>query len=225
MQDNSSVVGSILNGFGFSVQAYTVVAGKDLANHNLYTRVLRSVSSGYAADSFSVVHGGNRTGNMCSMAYILHVCPRNVRSIGYEVIAVFIVLISVAVGICPGTELFALVHPYIVCQVGVRVHHAVVQYGNDNGRIACAFLPCFIATGIASGRRPGDDFACVVLLVEIVLTGVDVMPLIGKSGVRKSSSRYSATGGSPLLQGGLADIAAAVFNIIGTFDTLVSLNF
>ena len=216
MQDNSSVVGSILNGFGFSVQAYTVVAGKDLANHNLYTRVLRSVSSGYAADSFSVVHGGNRTGYMCSMAY---------RSIGYEVIAVFIVLISVAVGICPGTELFALVHPYIVCQVGMRVHHAVVQYGNDNGRIACAFLPCLIATGIASGRRPGDDFACVVLLVESVLTGVDVMPLVGKSGARKASSRYSATGGSPLLQGGLADIAAAVFNIIGTLDTLVSLNF
>lgn len=103
------------------------------------------------ADSVSVVHGGNRTGYVRAVTDVAYIRPRNGRGIVYEVISVSVVLVSVAVGIRAGIEFLFVVYPYIACQVGMRIHHSVVQYGNDNGRVARAFLPCFVAADIASG--------------------------------------------------------------------------
>ena len=151
MQDDGAVVGGILDGLGFSVQAHAVFSGEYLANHNLHARILRAVSSGNAADSVSVVHGGNRTGYVRAVTDVAYIRPRNGCGIVYEVISVSVVLVSVAVGIRSGIEFLFVVYPYIACQVGMCIHHSVVQYGNDNGRVARAFLPCFVAADIASG--------------------------------------------------------------------------
>ena len=88
---------------------------------------------------------------MRAVTDVVYIRPRNGRGIVYEVISVSVVLVSVAVGIRSGIEFLFVVYPYIACQVGMRIHHSVVQYGNDNGRVARAFLPCFVAADIASG--------------------------------------------------------------------------
>ena len=85
------------------------------------------------------------------MSGVVGICPRDNGAVRYEVITVSVVFISVSVIIFIAIQIFLFVHPDVVFQVGVGVHYAFIQYGNDDRGVSFALCPCLYTAYVASG--------------------------------------------------------------------------
>lgn len=180
LQDDRAVVGRILDRFGLLVQRGAHVARKDLARHDLHTAAAAVVSAGDAADAPAVaVDGGDGSGDMRAVARVALARPGNQARVLHEIVAVNVVLIAVAVGVFAGIEHLAVVLPHIGLQVGVGVHHTLVEHGDDDRRIARAHLPRLHAIDVATG----DDLRVRIVLLERIVARIVVMPLVFQRGI------------------------------------------
>ena len=147
--------------------------------------------------------------------------PCDVSGIFYEVVAVFVVYITVVVGVFSGVKLFAFVYPNVVFQVRVGKHHSLVQYGNNNGGVSCAFLPRFVTAYVASLYGSVVER---ILVLKVVRTCIVVMPLIDQSRVCERSRCSAGAGCSMALQCRFIDVYPMCIGLVGALDVTISLH-
>ena len=133
---------------------------------------------------------------------------------------VALISVSVAVGLV-ALGCLARVAPHVVLQVGMSVHHALVEHRHDDGRVACAGLPrlgCIhVATRLGLGLVGVEVFETVVAFAQVA-----IMPLEVEAGVVGQSVASAACGF--LLQGFLAQEDALGVGVVGTLDASVGLH-
>ena len=165
---------------------------------------------------------------MRAVARVALARPGNQARVLHEIVAVNVVLIAVAVGVFAGIEHLAVVLPHIGLQVGVGVHHTLVEHGDDDRRIARAHLPRLHAIDVATG----DDLRVRIVLLERIVARIVVMPLVFQRGIgfeRQSQPRKvdvilgSARRGEALC-GGVAHVGFQPLGVVGALDPVVALH-
>ena len=148
------------------------------------------------------------------------IVPRYLAAVCHEVVAVLVAGIAIAVSIHRRALCLASVGPHVGGKVGMGVHHAVVEHGDDDRRVASARLPCLDDIDVAACLCSG---VVIVKALEIVvsLAKVVVVPLMGKAWV--GGERRGARCGY-WLEHALADIDAATVGS-GAFESAVGLHF
>ena len=202
LQDDSPVIGGILDTPRLIGNGAAVRPRIDLDRHNLHAAVGRSVASGYAADCLSVtVDRANRTGHVRTVSCITVIVYGYAPRIAAEIVAEIVSGIAVSIVILVRTVDLVLVDPHIRPQIRMRPVYTFVHYGHDDRRVARTFFPCFKTAHVCTGFRIPER------------TVVDVVPLFRQLGVVKRLSAGSCGLGTNRNRHRLAHIIAPEFAV------------
>lgn len=178
LDDRSSVVGGILDGFGGSGDSPRggVVAREYLARHEFHPVVAPRAASHAANADAVVIDGGHRTGHMCPVpriAFVLAADPDLAipgdGTARDEVIPVNIVDIAVPVVVGTRSPVFLLrIDPHVRRKVGMRIFHALIHDGNHHAGVTGRDRPGILGVDVGPGAgRRGNGLVAVVVVVPL----------------------------------------------------------